>query len=678
MEAKRKRNKNIIFGCIAALFALGVALLPTILRSQQEEPTDNASYLSAQTERRDIPSTISGWGTLTDQEGVAVSVPKGVEVTEYLVTNGQWVEEGQPLAVVDKISVMQTLATVQENLDYLAKELQKAPNRVASDAIYAASAGRVKAIYAQVGDAVTDVIQTHGALAVVSLDGLMALELDTAESVSAGEEVTVVLSDGTEKPGRVERRQGEHITVTVSDDGPKLGDTAQVRTLSGTALGSGTLYVHSAWNVTAVSGTVSHVFVKENQTVGAGTQLFNLKDVDFTSEFRKLSEQHREYEEAMVKLFDLYENGALTAPAAGRVTGIDESRVGLMRAGQEEYRVVLLADEEPAAMPADPGSAKPGAYTNKIAMVSRVTYGSVTFMIEGKAAAVSSYATRPEIDLENADSERLTRFTGIDVFVWDKTNSVWKLGSPSHLREGDMLYFVYDKSGALRWIVRPDQTVELPVESWGGGGGGGYEEPFEMYELIETELMRVVPQDTMSVTVTIDELDILAVAVGQTAEITVDALPGRSYTGTVTEMDPHGNSTGSSSKYIITISIDRDENMIQGMNATAILTTGVTENVLTLPAEALSQKGSRTIVYTGFDPETRTLLDPVEVTIGASDGLTVEIVDGLAEGDTVWYSYYESGNMPVFSSGGMSGGAVTYSGGEGVTVVAVPMPEMPT
>ena len=78
---------------------------------------------------------------------------------------------------------------------------------------------------------------------------------------------------------------------------------------------------------------------------------------------------------------------------------------------------------------------------------------------------------------------------------------------------------------------------------------------------------------------------------------------------------------------------------------------GVTENVLTLPVAAMSQKGSRTIVYTGFDEQTRTLLDPVEIALGVSDGTVAEIVSGLEEGDTVWYSYYESGGLPVFSGG---------------------------
>ena len=172
-----------------------------------------------------------------------------------------------------------------------------------------------------------------------------------------------------------------------------------------------------------------------------------------------------------------------------------------------------------------------------------------------------------------------------------------------------------------------------------------------MYELTETELLRVVPQNAMTVEVTIDELDILSVAEGQEAEITVDALPGRAYTGVVSHIDPNGKNSGGNTKYTVTISIDRDGNMLGGMNATAILTVGVTEDVLTLPAAAFSEKGSRTIVYTGFDEETRTLLDPVEVEIGVSDGVTVEILSGLSEGDRIWYSYYETEAFPDLFAG---------------------------
>ena len=46
-------------------------------------------------------------------------------------------------------------------------------------------------------------------------------------------------------------------------------------------------------------------------------------------------------------------------------------------------------------------------------------------------------------------------------------------------------------------------------------------------------------------------------------------------------------------------------------------------------------------VYTGYDPETGELLNPVEVTTGISDGEYVQ-VSGIPEGTEVFYAYYDT------------------------------------
>ncbi len=659
MEQKRKR-RNIIIAVLILALAAGMAALPALLKSAQPEAEDKASYLSAPVERRDIYSTISGGGTLTQEEGTAARVLRGVEVTEYLVKNGDWVEEGQPVALVDPVSVMQTIATLQENLDYLSRQLKRNPGRVSTDAIYLPAPGRVKAVYAEKGDRVSDVMAEHGCLAVISLDGLMALDIDTDFPVEAGRDVTVILSDGTEVTGRVEVCQGNHLTVTLPDNGPRMGDTAAVRGPGGEDMGSGTLYVHSAWNVTAISGEITYVAVKEERTLGMGGHLFNLKDVDFSQKNRELSEQRREYEEAMGKLFSVYRDGAVTAPAAGRVSGIDKERIGLVRAGEPEYQLVFLSDTEPAPEPEpeppaapDPNKDYASQYYNRAAVVGSVSFGAISFLVDRSSSATSSYAALPSLDYGNADAIYMTGFSGITIYGLDG-NWIWNPISPSELCVGDLLYFVYKdaESTVPMWIMRPNPAPEPePQPSYGGGGGGGGEEQFDMYELTETELFQIVPQNVMTVEVSIDELDILSVEVGQTAEITVDALPGRAFSGTVTEVDPIGKNSGGNTKYTITITIDRDDNMLQGMNATAILTVGVTKGVLTVPAAALTQKGSRSFVYTGFDPESRTLLAPAEVELGVSDGQTVEVLSGLEEGQIVWYSYYETEKLPAFLAG---------------------------
>ena len=234
---------------------------------------------------------------------------------------------------------------------------------------------------------------------------------------------------------------------------------------------------------------------------------------------------------------------------------------------------------------------------------------------------------------------------------------------PPEVREADGFYDNYP----CYWWYYHHYGIESPLDSFddvyhesirelasssdssGGGGGGGEAPAFEMYDRTETELMRVSPMDTVSVQMLVDEMDILSVHTGQEAEITVDALPGRAFTGTVTAIDPNGKNNGGNSKYTVTITMPRAENMLDGMNAMAVLTVGTTENVLWLPAEALAELGFKTVVYTGFDAKTGELTGPVEVVTGVSDGDKVEIVSGLEEGQTVWYIAYESAEAALFS-----------------------------
>ena len=129
MEAKRKRTKNIIIAAVLVAVAILMAALPAMLSSgQKEENTGTAKSVAVQ--RGNIDSTVAGAGTLSGGDGVKITVPHGVEITEYLVANGDVVAEGQALATVDKTSVMNTIATVQNNLEYLAGQVRTAASGV--------------------------------------------------------------------------------------------------------------------------------------------------------------------------------------------------------------------------------------------------------------------------------------------------------------------------------------------------------------------------------------------------------------------------------------------------------------------------------------------------------------------------------------------------------------------
>ena len=87
-----------------------------------------------------------------------------------------------------------------------------------------------------------------------------------------------------------------------------------------------------------------------------------------------------------------------------------------------------------------------------------------------------------------------------------------------------------------------------------------------------TETMCVINDlSYLEMTLDVDELDILDIAVGQKAEITADAIDDCTFEGVVTSIFSAGTTTGSTTTYPVTIRIDDTGSLMPGMNATAAL-----------------------------------------------------------------------------------------------------------
>lgn len=189
--------------------------------------------------------------------------------------------------------------------------------------------------------------------------------------------------------------------------------------------------------------------------------------------------------------------------------------------------------------------------------------------------------------------------------------------------------------------------------------------------------------DTMILSVNVDELDINSVSKEQEAEVTLDAIENQTFTGTVTKVSNSASSTnGGVAKYTVKISIPKDEKMKAGMNASATIIVEQKKDVITIPVSAVSEKGGESFVYTKQDSDGN-LTGEQTVTTGLSDGDMVEITEGLSEGDTVYYQAAagtsdasgekkQKGDLGEFPgnggeapSGGMPSGGQRPSGGPG-------------
>ncbi|MBR2500794.1 MAG: efflux RND transporter periplasmic adaptor subunit [Clostridia bacterium] len=153
-------------------------------------------------------------------------------------------------------------------------------------------------------------------------------------------------------------------------------------------------------------------------------------------------------------------------------------------------------------------------------------------------------------------------------------------------------------------------------------------------------------------TISVDELDISQIELGQKVSITADALEGQKFSGIVDNISIVGTSSNGVTSYPVKVVIDNSEetDLIPGMNVDATIVIASKENVLTVPVSAVN-RGNTVTLADGTKKE---------VTLGLSDSSNVEIISGLNEGDEIVVPVvnFSSDFMSTMMNmhGGMSGG----------------------
>jgi len=183
-----------------------------------------------------------------------------------------------------------------------------------------------------------------------------------------------------------------------------------------------------------------------------------------------------------------------------------------------------------------------------------------------------------------------------------------------------------------------------------------------------TETMCVIYDlSYLEMTLDVDELDILDIQVGQSVEITADAIDDRTFEGVVTSISSAGTTTSGTTTYPVTIRIDDTGNLMPGMNATAVIDIASAEDALSIPSYAVVR--GNYVLVTKDSPSAAnadtSMNAPdgyvyVKVTTGISDDDYIAITSGLEEGDTIAYdssaASKSSSDQSGFPGGGMPGG----------------------
>lgn len=330
-KSKKKKKRKIVRTVIIIVLVLAVVLIAGTLilqrRVREQFASRDLDVLTYEVTTGTISTVVSGSGTIQNVDTETVTIPSGVELIEILVSYGDPVEEGSLIATVDMGTVRTAMSELQDAIDDLDDQLSDAEDDKVSAYIKAGVSGRIKILYADVDTNVADAMVEHGALAVISLDGYMAADLET-DLLSTGDSVVVIRADGSELDGTVELSAGGTATVLVTDNGPLYDEEITVLTKDGTTVGTGKLYVHNPLAVTGYAGTVSRVNVKENQKVYSTTALFTLTNRTTSANYDTLLRQRKEQEEILLELLEIQRSGGITSPISGSiysVSSLDET-----------------------------------------------------------------------------------------------------------------------------------------------------------------------------------------------------------------------------------------------------------------------------------------------------------------------------------------------------------------
>lgn len=162
-------------------------------------------------------------------------------------------------------------------------------------------------------------------------------------------------------------------------------------------------------------------------------------------------------------------------------------------------------------------------------------------------------------------------------------------------------------------------------------------------------LFSYATSDDMRISVDVTQEDIVDLQVGDAVDITFTAYPEDSYTGSILSINTTATSDYSNTvSYTVEISVEGElEQLYGGMTADVIFVTEEKEDVLYVSRKAIVEENGKTYVYRKTALGGREL---AEVETGITNGVDIEILSGLEEGDTIYLASKVSSEAEVKST----------------------------
>lgn len=350
----RKMVKTVIV--LAVVAGAGLFGLKAYIQKQAED-NSSESYSRAVVTRGAMEETVYGTGTTSARNQTNVLAGADGTLTDLRVSVGDEVKAGDILAVLTNADLDDEITDLEFDLWELDDTILDTGTGSKVTAVEAPAAGRVMAIYAGVGDDALAVFRREGALAIISTDGRMKVELsdvDASAGVALNDKLVVTGEDFTAEGTVVDlTRQGTALTLTIQDDSLPMGETVTVATADGVVLGTSTLEVNKPMAVSSYGGTIESVRTEVGKTVKRGDTLFKLTDSPITLKLENLRLQRETASKSLEEAKEQRENLIVVAPCDGTIATLDVSEGDEITSGAlmcsilegEDMNLTIAVDE---------------------------------------------------------------------------------------------------------------------------------------------------------------------------------------------------------------------------------------------------------------------------------------------------------------------------------------------
>lgn len=654
----KMKNKKVFWGSIAGCTGLAIILAGGFFlqaKGASKNQTET-TVQSAEAKTGTISTTVEGTGSVSNGAATDVVVPTGIKVKEVLVESGDTVEEGQVLATLDEASIASELLEVKENIESVEDEIDD----LSSDA---QTEGTTEYLQAKVLNGELTELQE----AETTLTGLLETQTITAtcagtvSSVNVEADTEITKSSGSSSSGS--SSSGSSSSAAATGMSTAGSSTSESSDSSETTTSSDST---SSTN-TSASGTYSLMFLS---TSTSGTSASSAESTTDTTEAQSQSTDSK-------AVYVSTESDTTETSDSEKITSVDV-KVTAPKTGEKPQTTITETDqytgtiswncstdtfEAGTSYTADIRLTAKDGYVFSAKILPEISGANVTsevlendagqsvLRIKAKFTKTSAKDSNNNGSNNNGSSNDTGSSTGNNgnSSNGNTSNSGTASGAISSGGASSGSTSGVNESGATATGGTTGGTVSGSSESGSSdsGSAAGSSDSSDsvstdgsstsaQYSAYETAAFSIASDEKATVSINVDELDITSVKEGQTAKITLDAIDGEEFEGTITSVSSEASSGSSSAKYPVEITFDKTDDMRIGMTASASISIDEAEDAVLIPVDALQEKGNKTFVYTEKDSDGN-LSGEVEVETGLSNGNKVEITSGLKSGDTVYY-----------------------------------------